>query len=340
METTKAETPVDSGSLEAALESSFGYSQPEPKQPKAPEPQPEPQEAQESPADQAEDTSSDELTADDLPEVEAKSPQSADDEFLEIVHDGTQRKLTREEAIRYSQQGYDYTQKAQAVAQQRQELTQRMAQLQEMQQLQTALAPEIAQVEALKTQLKPFQNVDWVRLAQENPLDYAKYHAQFQTLRDTLQVAEQQVNGKVGQLREQQKQLQAKNVADQHKLLLERNPQWRDPEKFKGMARDVTEYLRQKGLPQERIDSLSDAISLEIAADAAQYQKLLRQKAERVKQIRTAPPVVKPGVVSQQTDGKADFTKFQKDFRTAGKKGNSRGQENLLLQRLNRAFKI
>lgn len=332
METTKAETPVESSNLESVLESSFGFDTP----PEVKKPEAQPQE--ESPPDQAE-ASSDELTADDLPEESAPT-QSAADEFLEIVHDGTQRTLTREEAIRYSQQGLDYTIKAQAVAQQRQELTQFLQRAQEMEQLQQALAPEIAQVEALKTQLKQYQNVDWVRLAQENPLDYAKYHAQFQTLRDTFQVAQQQVTGKVEQLKEQRKAITAKLVADQHKLLLERNPQYRDPEKFKSMARDVTEYLQSKGLPQERIDALNDAVSLEIAADAAQYRKLLRQKADKVKQIRTAPPVVKPGVVSQQTDSKAEFKKFRQDFKSQGQKGNSRGQESLLVQRLNKAFKM
>ena len=61
---------------------------------------------------------------------------------------------------------------------------------------------------------------------------------------EEAQVAQQQVEGKVGQLKEQKKAIQSKLVAEQHKLLLDRTPQYRDPDKFKSMARDVTEYLR------------------------------------------------------------------------------------------------
>src|SRR5574338_429364 len=77
-----------------------------------------PQQAPEQPtaappveAQQPDDLATEELTPDDIPAEEPQA-QAAVDEF-EIVHNGQQKKLNREETIRLAQQGFDYTQKTQ-----------------------------------------------------------------------------------------------------------------------------------------------------------------------------------------------------------------------------------
>ena len=57
----------------------------------------------------------------------------------------------------------------------------------------------------------------------------------------------------------------------------------------------------------------------------------------KVQQVRTAPPVVKPG--AQQDKGKVEARSDLKQFREAGRKGEHRTQEQLLEKMLGRAFK-
>ena len=331
-EQTQAETPVSQApDIEAALESSFGFSEP-PK--KVPEPQQEVQ--QESLAD----PDSDEVTPDDLPEIEAEpATQSVEDAF-EIVHNGAQVKLSREEAIKYARQGFDYTQKTQALAEQARQLQAQTQRVQELEQMQQALAPELAQVQAVAAQLKQWQNVDWVQLAGDNPLEYPKYRAQYDTLVQAHQVAMQQFQHKAGAIQQHKQVVAAQNVQAQRAKLLEMMPTWSDPAKYEQGAQEVRAYLQKQGVDEQSISQITDARGVVLAWKAAQYDKLLSAKADKVKQLRTAPPVVKPGAVSQQNDGKTEFRKFRQDFRKAGQTGNSRAQEGLLEQRLARAFKM
>ena len=133
---------------------------PEPEQPSQPEVEATPAESQ---------AQTDELTPDDIPDQEPQAQPTADE--FEIVHNGQQRKLTREETIRYAQQGFDYTQKTQALAESQKQVQQVLQRAQQMEQLQNALAPDLAQVKAVEAQLQQYQNVDWVRVATDNPLE-------------------------------------------------------------------------------------------------------------------------------------------------------------------------
>lgn len=333
MEATNPQAGVEQApDIEAALETQFGFGEVEPK----PKVEP-PQEAQQ---ESLTDPVSEEVTADDLPEVTDDAPaQSADDAF-EIVHNGTQHKLSREDAIRYAQQGFDYTQKTQAVAEKDRQVSQRLQRVQEMEQLQQALAPDLAQVKAVEAQLAQYQKVDWVQLATDNPLEYPKYRAQYDQLMHAYQSARGQFEQKASAVQQQKQQLTAEHVQQQRGVLLDKLPAWKDPAKYEAGARKVQEYLAREGVPADKIANLTDAISVSIAYKAALYDELQRAKADKVKQLRTASPVVKPGAVSQQPDGKTEFRKFTQDFRKAGQKGNSRVQESLLEQRLSRTFKV
>lgn len=330
-EPTQAETPVATPALESALESSFNdapqIKRPEPRQEAAPE---------ESPADPVEaDSDSEELV---LPDDEPIEQSASDDEF-EIVHNGAQVKLSREKTIELARQGFDYTQKTQKLAEDGKALQEQWKRVQQVEQMQNALAPELAQVKAVEAQLRQYQNVDWVQLATDNPLEYPKYRAQYDQLVNAYQSTVGQYQQKAQVVQQHKAQVTSQIVTQQREKLLEKLPTWRDQAKYQQGAEEVRSYLLKEGLDAQTVDGLTDAISVTVAWKAAQYDKLLKAKTDKVKQLRDAPPVVKPGARSQQTDGKTEFAKFRQTFKTQGTKGNSKGQESLLLQKLNRTFK-
>src|SRR5690348_11934684 len=146
-----------------------------------------------NPAEQSSDPVTDELTPDDLPETQPAQSQA--DEF-EIVHNGTQVKLTRDKAIELARQGFDYTQKTQALAEQQRSVQERLAQVGQIEQMQAALAPDFANVQALGARLQQYQNVDWVKYHADDPIAAPGQFAQFQMLKDQYQMAVGQVQQK------------------------------------------------------------------------------------------------------------------------------------------------
>lgn len=244
--------------------------------------------AQQQPEDQA----TDEVTPDDIPDDPA--PQSTVEAF-EITHNGQKRSLTRDEAIQYAQQGLDYTQKTQALAEQSRQVQAWLKQSQEIEQVQVQLADDLAIVKALEAQLNQIQNIDWMKLATDDPLEFPKYQARHQALTQAYQKARGQYEQKAHAVTEQRKLITAQIVQRELPKLLERIPEWREPAKFQAGSQRLRAYLIDQGASPERIDALADSLEIHIAEKARKYDELVKAKADKVKQLRTVPPVSKPG---------------------------------------------
>ena len=247
----------------------------------------------------------DELTPDDIPDVEAKpaDEQSAVEEF-EIVHDGTQHKLTRAKAIELAQQGFDYTQKTQAVAQAAKLVQERYQRIQAMEQIQPLLAQDFAQVTALESQLRSYQNVDWVAHARNDPIQYSQDRAQYDVLVNAYQQASGRAQQKAQAIAQQKQALDAQYLESEGKKLVSAIPEWSDPAKYQAGAQELRGYLLSEGVPQSDIDSLNNSTAVKIARKAMLYDKLLKAKKDNSKQLRTAPPITRPG--SSVSTAKAD----------------------------------
>lgn len=250
---------------------------------------PEQAEQQEQPQGQAE---SEELTPDDLPD-EPKEAQPTVDAF-EIVHNGQQHKLTREETIRYAQQGFDYTQKTQQLAEQFKAAQVVVQRAQELEMMAPALMHDMAQVQALGAQLKSWQNVDWVQLASQDPLEYPKHRAQFDTIKGAYDQAMASLEAKGRAYNQQKQQLTAYQLQQELPKLRDAIPGWKDPDKMQAGQAELKNWLLHQGADPGRLDAVNSALEVSIAWKAMQYDKLAKSKAEKVKQLRTAPPVTKP----------------------------------------------
>jgi uncharacterized phage infection (PIP) family protein YhgE len=306
VDTTNPAPGVDSGSDEAAMASLMSRFQdtPEDKQPQESAP---PETAQ-PPVDPA---PNDELTADDLPEVDGGVPSSEQSavEAFEIVHNGQQRKLSREETIKYAQQGFDYTQKTQQLAEGQRHLVAALQRAQEIEQMAPAIATELAQVKSLESQLAEWDKVDFVALATNNPEEYPRYQAQYDALRRTHAKALNTLQAKHQEYSQKKQQLTASQLQQERQRLGELVPEFRDATKFEKAAGDVRNYLIGLGAAPQAIDGLSDAISVSVAYKAMRYDQLLKAKTEKVKQLRTAPPVTRPGASATTGQAQADRTR-------------------------------
>jgi len=281
-------------------------------------------------AEQPQDPATEELTPDDL-ESDPTPPEQSAVEAFEIVHNGQQKKLSREETIRLAQQGFDYTQKTQALAETQRQVQGRVRMVQEMEQVQPLLAQDLALVASVEAQLKQYQNVDWVKLATEDPQGYPRWRAQYDVIVNNYQQAVGQFQQKRQYVAQRQQALTEQTTQQEALKLRERIPAFRDQAVFEKAARDIREYLVTSGVPEQAVDRMNDSFSVAIAYKAMQYDRLQKAKSEKVKQLRTAPPVTRPGA-SQGDSAQAD--KSQALTQRLRKTGDVRDAAALLLNRM------
>lgn len=276
------------------------YGAPEQPAPVAPPKQlAEPEPAAEEPADtQDQDAGqADELSPDDLPDDgdTGAQPQSVDE--FEIVHNGIQHKLDRAKTIELAQKGFDYTSKTQQLAAQQKQAQEILQRAQELEQFAPEIANEAAQVRAAEQALQPWQNVDWVRLATEEPLEYGRYRAQYDQLLNAYHATRGQFQQKATALQQHKQELGRRIVQQEMEKLRELLPQMRDPQRFAKEAQAIKEYGLDRGYSEQELESVTDARIVRTLWEAAQYRNLVKGKAEKTKQLRQAPPTTKPGAV-------------------------------------------
>lgn len=262
---------------------------------------------------------SDELSPDDIPDDSAPTQPVADAFEIEIVHDGQQRKLTREEAIKYARQGFDYTQKTQAVAEKDRQIANQLRALAEVEQAQPYLLQERAQVVALEQQLGQWQNFNWVKLATDDPMGYPAARAQYDVLQQAYQQARGAFEHKEGQVKQRLSAIQHERVQAEYTRLPDLIPAWKDPAKREAGETELAKhYEATYGIPvAELAQSLNgSALAMSVAYKAMKYDQLLKNKASKDKQLRTAPPVTVPGAKSSNTKQDKERELFSKARKT------------------------
>jgi hypothetical protein len=251
-----------------------------------------------------------ELTPEDIPDGEQPAEGQPALDAFEIVHNGQTVKLTRAEAIEHAQQGFDYVRKTQAVAETQRQLQERMERVQQIEQVVPFIAQDQAQVAALEGQLKQYQNVDWVQLASTDPLDYSKHRAQYDVLVGNYQQAVGRLNQKAQAVGQHMQQIRAQNFQTEAQRMVERIPEWKDEAKYQQGAAELRNYLVAEGADPRAVGSLGnnsgDSVLVALGRKAMFYDKLVKAKAEKVKQLRTAPPVTRPGASSPPSQAQAE----------------------------------
>jgi len=281
-----------------------------------------PQTPQATPEEQA---PADELTVEDLPDEPEGAAPSQGDEF-EIVHNGQQHTLSREDTIRLAQQGFDYTQKTQALAEHARQMSERMQRLSEVEQVLPAVSSDLATVKAFEAQLGQFQNVDWVKLATDDPLEYPRVRAQYDQLLNGYQTAVGQYQQKSSAVAQRMTQMKSEQLQQEAALLPQVMPAWRDPAKLEGARAEMLQYIRGLGLDPAQVASkyLDSAFSMKTLWQSIQYEKLQKAKTDKVKQLRTAPPVVRPGASQPATNSGVERERQAKDrLRKSGDLGDA-----------------
>ena len=245
------------------------------------------------------------LTAEDLVD-DNQQEQVSEPRTYTVKIDGKDTEVTEDELLSgYSRQA-DYTRKSQVLAEQRKKMDEELAATQqERQQYQSQLEQFNLQADS---KLEEFKSVDWTKLKEEDPMEYALKRDQYRELQENKRlVAEEQQN----LAQKQQAEMQTKwneELARQQKVMAQRLPEWNDPEKGPKLKQNIKSFALKKGFTEQEVDSLIDARSVDVLHKAMMYETLLEAKISQ-KKAKVVPKVQKPGTPSTKSEVNSEKVK-------------------------------
>ena len=251
---------------------------------------------------------------------EAEQPDEVQEEFTLSWNGETHRK-TKEEVIALAQQGFDYTQKTQALAEVRKsfeaERAQAVESLQSQAQMQQQLADHIGEVKAIERQLAEWDKVDWQALIDADPVEAMKADRNYRTLQNQHQKAVQGYQYAAMQFEQARNANMQEVLSKEYNAMLAAIPEWGDSNKAESERQELRSFLMKEGFNEREIGSVADHRSIKIARKAMLYDKLMASKPQTEKRVEKAPKAVKSGV---QVNHKAQKNKeLRERFAKTGK---------------------
>lgn len=248
-----------------------------------------PQEA----AEQQEEAPAEESEAEAQAETEEEAaPQEP--EYEEITWNGEQKRLTKDELKSLAQQGFDYTQKTQQLAEARRQFDAQMQQAQQSFAIQNQQLDTIAEIKAIDGKLAQFQGVNWIQLAESDPVEYLKLNQAFRDMKDVRDAKVGEFQQKASQLTQLQTEHMRQFVAHEQEQLQGKLPEFKG-EKADASRQALRTYLADNGFNDAEIGNVADHRHVMIAWKAMQYDKLKKSQPQVQKKVAEVPKVVKPG---------------------------------------------
>lgn len=240
-----------------------------------------------------------ELTPEDIAPDE--TPTQTADEWVELDRKGEKRKVSKEEARNLAQQGWDYSEKMRDYKVQAEQVEQMHAAVMAKAQLHPKLIDAAADVRSYERALGQFQQVDWSKLAQDDPIGYTQTRAHYDSLRDGYQQAIGNWQQVMGASQQVDAALDQASVAREFQTLYERAPEYRDPEKLKSEQGRVMGYLKEISATPDAMRMIaSSAEAFLLVRDALRYRQAVKAKSERTAQVPKAPAPLKPGPAQER----------------------------------------
>lgn len=149
----------------------------------------------------------------------------------------------------------------------------------------------------LAPEAQALRNLDWGRLANENPAEYVRLSAQRDAVRDRLGWIQSEVSRiqQAQQAEQAQRQTEARKFG--HQRLVEAMPEFADPQQAQKLGSELGSYLRKYGFSDHEISSVVDARAIQLAMVAmrAEQRQSATQRADTKRAPIPAPQVQRPG---------------------------------------------
>lgn len=248
---------------------------------------------EEAPAQQA-DAPQAEPEAEVEPEQEDQQEAQAEGEDFEV--DGEVFKLPTKLAqhVKELKDGYtrrdDYTRKTQELAAISRQVSAIAETAQANEAVEKELAPQREELAYIKHQLDQYKKVDWINL---DATQHLQLRAQMEQLKDRANELQGDIKEKSEGLKAFRERKRQEVIAEGQKYLQQTIKGW-GPDSVK----EATSVAKEAGYSDEEIGGILDARFVRVLWEAAQYRKGQAQKPNALAAVQKAPPVVKPGALS------------------------------------------
>jgi hypothetical protein len=248
-------------------------------------------------SDEDADEDEDDLDGEDDADEESEEGDEEEPDVLDLSSlagkkvrvkvDGQDETVTLEEALA----GYSRTAK----------FTREMQQLRERERTEVgayreardAYGNELGRVKQYLETLKP-EEPDWDKLRVElDPGDFSARYIEYKRYNDQIAAVQGQLDAVQAEKAKDAERQAEEYARGQHKALLERVPEWRDPEKLQEDHARFREYARGVGFSDDELDQVLDhrvvMLLRDAAAGASRREKGTKLKA-KVKEAAVLPP--------------------------------------------------
>lgn len=261
-------------------------------------------------ADDEDDESEDDDADDD---DESEAPDIDMNTVFQVKHDGDKVvEKTLQELINEASGQASLNRRHQELKAQEQALTEAA---QQMQQTQNAVLQLYQQAQQMGFQAPP--TPPDISLMQTDPIGYIEQKEYYEQARQQWEYQNAQIQS-VQQAQEQQQQLlRQQHIAAQQERLAEKFPEFK--ENKEAFGRRLMEGAKAHyGADPQAFNNITDAVAVEILADALAYRDLKAGKKAARKPERTAKGVTRPQAKSATAAGKKRSAKALERYRKTG----------------------
>jgi hypothetical protein len=261
--------------------------------------------------------------SEDEPEATDEDDEDSEEDEVEVEErktyrvksGGEEKDVTLEELVTGYQKGDDYTKKSQTLAETRKTMEVEAKAIQEAQHLREEYQARLGQVSQILQQ-NDVDYSDLEQLKENDPIAYAVKVAEKTENTKKMQVIQQEQARLAQESNQYQANQQAKFVAEQSKMLLEKVKEFSDPKKAEQIKNDIRSFGKSVGFSDVELSQVYDHRHVLILQKAMEYDKLQKANPGINKKLSNAPKMSKKGNKVAKTDV---YTKQKKRLKTSGK---------------------
>jgi hypothetical protein len=222
-------------------------------------------------------------------EQPTEEPKSESRRF-KLKYNGEEVEKEESDVISLAQQGFDYTQKTQALASERKALQEKVKA--EVEQHARAYQEQLRITERVlfQTLMPELQGTDWNALAQNDPAQWAAKQQRLTDINGKLQATRQELARIDATVKQEAEVARNAEIQTAVEVLQRDIPGW-SPEVYSKTLETAIEL----GMSDEKAKALTDASVVKALHYAAKYLELQKARPLVAKKVENAPKVIKPG---------------------------------------------
>lgn len=263
-------------------------------------------------ANENETIEGDDITSDEeaVAVLDAEATEgSVEEEYVDLVHEGKDVKVSKAEARELAMKGYDYTQHMMRLADRGREYEKGMEGLAKAAQDQHAFLQYHAAIEYCDQQIKAISNMDLDSIKSDDSDRYQALVEKRRELREVKAEAEESLGQARWSMQQHQNEIMGRRVAENKAILVKEIPGWND-----ALYSDLLDYAVSQGVRRDLAQQVVEAPMFCILRKAQLWDKARKGAEEKKNEIGASP---KPGT-SVQGKPQAGVARLREKLKKTG----------------------